>query len=65
MSAEIKQVGVVGAGTMGIGICEVAANHGQRVLLFDLNQEMAEKALSKMQERLKKRAFKGKIPKTK
>jgi 3-hydroxybutyryl-CoA dehydrogenase len=63
MSDEIKQVGVVGAGTMGIGICEVAANHGQQVVLYDVNQEMAEKALLALQERLKQRAFKGKITK--
>ena len=63
MSADIKQVGVVGAGTMGIGICEVAANHGQKVVLFDVNQEQAQNALKKLQERLMKRAFRGKITK--
>lgn len=63
MSEEIKQVGVVGAGTMGIGICEVAANHGQQVVLFDVNQEMANQALVNLEERLMKRAFRGKITK--
>lgn len=63
MSTEIKQVGVVGAGTMGIGICEVAASYGQQVVLFDVNHEMAEKALKTLQERLKQRAFRGKITK--
>lgn len=63
MSEEIKKVGVVGAGTMGIGICEVAASHGQHVVLFDVNQELAQAALEKLEVRLKKRAFKGKITK--
>lgn len=61
MSVDIKKVGVVGAGTMGIGICEVAANYGQQVVLFDVNYEMAQKAVSNLQERLKKRALRGKI----
>ncbi len=64
MAEQIEDVGVVGAGTMGIGICEVAASHGHQVKLFDLNQEMAERSLNQMQDRLKKRVFKGKISKT-
>lgn len=64
MAADIQDIGVVGAGTMGIGICEVAAAHGHQVLLFDLNQALAEQAIKQLQERLKKRVFKGKISKT-
>ncbi|MCX7554088.1 3-hydroxyacyl-CoA dehydrogenase [Marinicella sp. S1101] len=58
---ELNSVGVVGAGTMGIGICEVAAAHGQKVVLFDVNNEQAKTALTSMQARLKKRVIKGKI----
>ena len=61
MSENINKVGVVGAGTMGIGICEVAASQGCEVLLYDTNQEQAQKGLEQVKERLKKRAFKGKI----
>ena len=61
MSENINKVGVVGAGTMGIGICEVAASHGCEVLLYDTNKQQALKGLEQVKERLKKRAFKGKI----
>ncbi len=60
---DLKVVGVVGAGTMGIGICEVAARYGQRVVLFDVNKASAEHAVGALHERLRKSAFKGKISK--
>jgi len=37
-------VGVVGAGTMGAGIAQVAAQNGHQVVLVDTNQEMLNKA---------------------
>ncbi len=58
---HIKQVGVVGAGTMGIGICEVAAAHGQQVKLFDVNGDFAKSAVEQMSNRLDARVAKGKI----
>lgn len=60
---ELNKVGVVGAGTMGIGICEVAATHGQEVVLFDVNKVAANEAVEVLNKRLKKRAIKGKITK--
>ena len=56
-----KIMGVVGAGTMGIGICEVAAANGLTVLLYDIDKSFAEKAVEAMASRLKKRVVKGKI----
>ena len=58
---QIKTVAVIGAGTMGIGICEVAAVHEQAVLLFDVNQAAAEKAIESMSARMDKRVARGKI----
>ncbi|MBP5983745.1 MAG: NAD(P)-binding domain-containing protein [Fluviicola sp.] len=37
-------VGVIGAGTMGAGIAQVAAQNGHQVVLVDTNQEMLNKA---------------------
>ncbi|WP_154224647.1 3-hydroxyacyl-CoA dehydrogenase [Marinicella rhabdoformis] len=58
---QINKVAVIGAGTMGIGICEVAAVHEQDVLLFDVNQTAAEKAIENMSARMDKRVARGKI----
>lgn len=52
---EIKTICVCGAGTMGSGIAQVAAQAGYRVILFDINEEMLQKgkdAINKNLERL-------------
>jgi 3-hydroxybutyryl-CoA dehydrogenase len=38
------KIGVVGAGTMGAGIAQVAAQNGHPVVLVDLNQSVIDKA---------------------
>jgi 3-hydroxybutyryl-CoA dehydrogenase len=50
MAAIEKQqtIAVVGAGTMGIGIAQVAAAAGHSVLLYDLNEAAALKGLDKI-----------------
>ena len=52
---NIKTICVCGAGTMGSGIAQVAAQAGYSVILFDINEEMLQKgkaAISKNLERL-------------
>lgn len=61
MLERIRNVGIVGAGTMGIGIAEVAAVHGQNVRLFDLNTEYANSSLQKVMKRFQSRVERGKI----
>lgn len=48
MSFEIKKVGVVGCGTMGSGICEVAARNGFDVVFSEISAE----AVAAGQERI-------------
>ncbi|SCX90541.1 3-hydroxybutyryl-CoA dehydrogenase [Nonlabens sp. Hel1_33_55] len=53
--SSINRVGIIGAGTMGSGIAQVAATAGCQVKLFDLNEEQlknAEFALEKILSRL-------------
>ena len=48
-------VGVLGAGTMGAGIAQVAAQNDNKVVLVDLNEQMLEKSksiLAKIMNRL-------------
>ena len=60
-SSTYQTVAVIGAGTMGIGIAEVAAQHGHQVLLYDVNQDQLQQALIHMEKRLNKRVERGKI----
>lgn len=61
MLNNYKNIGVIGAGTMGMGIAEVAASHNQQVYLFDLNNKFAHSAKEKMAKRLTSRVERSKI----
>ncbi|MFZ1665721.1 MAG: 3-hydroxyacyl-CoA dehydrogenase NAD-binding domain-containing protein, partial [Flavobacteriales bacterium] len=39
-------IGVIGAGTMGIGIAQVAAEAGHKVIVFDTRKEALDKAVA-------------------
>ena len=54
-------IGVLGAGTMGAGIAQVAAQSGHEVILVDLNAAQLEKAKSNLDKTLTKLVEKGKI----
>ena len=59
--AEIKVIGVIGAGQMGSGIAQVAASGGFRTLLSDVRLELAERAKARMGSLFEKLVAKGKI----
>ncbi len=61
MSHEIRQLGVLGAGTMGHGIAQVAAQAGLQVRLYDLTRELAETGIQKIAATLQKGVEKGKV----
>lgn len=54
-------IGIIGAGTMGVGIAQVAATAGCRVVLFDANAPQIDKALTGLEKTLQKLSEKGKI----
>ena len=54
-------VGVIGSGTMGSGIAQVAATSGCQVNLYDTNQEALSKSKSTLESTLLKLVEKGKI----
>jgi 3-hydroxybutyryl-CoA dehydrogenase len=58
---DIKNIGVVGAGTMGHGIAQVAAQSGFFVLLNDLNEAFIQRGLKGIDKSLGKLVEKGKI----
>lgn len=61
MSQQIRTVAVIGSGTMGAGIAEVAAMAGQQVLLHDISAEAMSRAIAALRSRLEARVAKGKL----
>ncbi|MFO0794447.1 MAG: 3-hydroxybutyryl-CoA dehydrogenase [Candidatus Brocadiaceae bacterium] len=61
---EIKRIGVIGAGTMGSGIAQTAAQSGYEVILEDVKEEYAKAGFLKIQERLEKGVREGKVEST-
>ena len=59
--AASAEVAVVGAGAMGTGIAQVAAQYGHRVHLFDTRMGAADAAKQHIADTLRKLAGKGKI----
>ena len=58
---EIKKIGVIGAGTMGTGITQVAATADFDVLFHDVEEDFLQKALARLDKTLSKLIEKGKI----
>lgn len=58
---EIKKMGVVGAGTMGNGIAQVAAQVGCEVVMRDIEDQYVQRGLDNIDRFLSKSVEKGKI----
>lgn len=59
---KIKKIGVIGTGTMGHGISQIAACSGFDVLIKDLNEERTKKGLATIEKNWGRLLEKGKIP---
>lgn len=57
----IKNVSVVGAGTMGSGIAHVFAQTGHKVVLIDVNAAQLEKALATIAKNADRQVSNGSI----
>lgn len=58
---DIKTIGVLGAGSMGNGIAQVAAQSGYKVVMRDVEEKFVERALKGIDKFLSKSVEKGKI----
>ena len=58
---KTMNIGIIGAGTMGVGLAQVAATAGCKVVLFDANAPQIDKALTGLEKTLQKLTEKGKI----
>ncbi len=58
---EIRKIAVIGAGLMGSGIAQVAAQSGYEVNLMDVEQRFVDKGISGIEKNLNRMASKGKM----
>jgi 3-hydroxybutyryl-CoA dehydrogenase len=58
---NIRTVAVIGSGTMGAGIAEVAASHGHQVLVYDIAADAISRAIDGIRQRLASRVMRGKL----
>jgi 3-hydroxybutyryl-CoA dehydrogenase len=61
MADKSEKIGVLGAGTMGAGIAQVAAQAGFDTLLYDISQEFIEKGLGRIRSFLQGSRERGRI----
>jgi 3-hydroxybutyryl-CoA dehydrogenase len=58
---EIKEVGVIGAGTMGSGIAQVVASSGRKVVLIDVSEASLDRGIKAIEKSLARMVKKGDI----
>lgn len=57
----VKKIAVLGSGTMGAGIAQVATTSGFQTVLYDLNDDLVAKARKGISDRLAKLVEKGRL----
>ncbi len=58
---SFKNIGVIGAGSMGVGIAQIASTSDCNVFLYDKNKSVSEQAIKKLEKVLLRLIEKGKI----
>ncbi len=58
---SFKNIGVIGAGSMGIGIAQVASTADCNIFLFDQNKSVSEQSIKKLEKILFRLIDKGKL----
>ncbi|MCR4420097.1 MAG: 3-hydroxyacyl-CoA dehydrogenase family protein [Clostridia bacterium] len=58
---EIRTIGILGAGSMGRGIAQLAAQSGFQVVLSDTDLDIVEKAVASVEQQLARLVDKGKL----
>ena len=61
MRIDINNIGIIGAGQMGLGIAHVCAASKKNVTLIDIDDSALEKAMSTIDSNLSRLASRGKI----
>ena len=64
MQAHFNIIGIIGAGAMGRGIAQIAAQAGSQVMLFDKDQNACSQAIKDLAAQWDKLVAKGRIEAT-
>ncbi len=62
MKKPASSVGIIGAGTMGLGIAQVVALAGYQTVLYDVNTEVLEQAVEKLFSTVSRAVERRKLP---
>src|SRR5438128_82316 len=57
----IQTLGIIGAGQMGVGIAQVAAQSGLDVIVVDASRELAERGVGRLRSMIEKLVARGKL----
>jgi 3-hydroxybutyryl-CoA dehydrogenase len=57
----VDSIGILGAGTMGAGIAQVAASHGHNVVVYDVQAAFAQRGLDRIKQSLERAVERQKI----
>ena len=58
---SFKNIGIIGAGSMGVGIAQIASTSDCNIFLYDQNKSVSEQAIKKLEKVLLRLIEKGKI----
>ncbi len=58
---EIRKIGVIGAGQMGMGITQVCAQHGYQMVLTDIGEDVLTRAISRLEQSLARQVERGRM----
>ncbi len=58
---EIRRIGVIGAGQMGIGITQVCAQHGYEMVLADISEDVLTRAIGRLEQSLAQQVERGRM----
>lgn len=62
MTKPFNTIGIIGSGTMGIGIAQVVALAGYPIVLYDIRQDILDKALDRLKASIEKGIERKKLP---
>ena len=62
--SDVKNIAVIGAGTMGAGIAQLAAMRGTAVRLIDVSGDVLDRSMTGLRKRFDRLVEKGKIDQT-